>query len=79
MIFPILADGSPTFTTTPKPAQLMYEASVKFVSLGDRYQLPVRGSREYKELQTRISRALRETPIGEVNGFEEVMIKKFKG
>lgn len=32
------ADGSPTFTTTPKPAQLMYEATLKFVDLGERYR-----------------------------------------
>ena len=31
----------------------MYEARVKFVELGERYTLPVRGTREYKELQSR--------------------------
>lgn len=48
-----IADGSATFTTTPAPAQLMYEASVKFVEVGSSFTLPVRGTREYKELQTR--------------------------
>ena len=71
-------DGSPTFTTTPRPAQLMYEASVKFVELGDRYRLPVRGTREYTELQQRISKSLRETEISKVEGFEDVVVTKFK-
>ena len=56
----------------------MYEATVKFVELGDRYKLPVRGTREYKELQTRISRALQGTEIARVPGFEEVTVTKFK-
>lgn len=42
-------------------------------------RLPVRGTREYRELQTRISRALRSTEIAQVPGFEDVQITKFKG
>ncbi len=72
------ADGSPTFTTTPRPPQLVYEAKVKFVELGERYRLPVRGTREYKELQSRISRALEGTKISQVQGFVELQILKFK-
>ncbi len=53
MSFLYIADGSPTFTTTPAPPRVMYEARVKFVELGERYTLPVRGTREYKELQSR--------------------------
>ena len=74
------ADGSPTFTTTPKPAQLMYQASVKFVELGEAYVLPRRGTREYTELQVRISKSLKElTPLKTVPGFQDVVVTKFKG
>ena len=72
-------DGTPTFTTTPKPAQLMYQAKLKFVELGDRYRLPVRGSREYTELKAKISKALKATTISQVPGFEDVVINRFKG
>ena len=57
----------------------MYEASIKFIELGDRYRLPVAGTREYKELQTRISKALKQTSIAQVPGFQDVVINKFKG
>ena len=57
----------------------MYEARVKFIELGDRYRLPVAGTREYKELQTRISKALKQTPIANVPGFEDVVVNKFRG
>lgn len=73
------ADGKPTFTTTPKPVQLHYQASLKFVELGESYQLPVRGTKEYTELQVRISKSLRElTSLKSVPGFQDVMITKFK-
>ena len=76
-LFP--ADGSATFTTTPKPAQIMYGAKLKFVELGDNYILPTRGSREYNKLQERISKALETTELSLVPGFEEVVINKFRG
>ena len=73
------ADGRPTFTTTPKPAQLMYQASMKFVELGDLYRLPVRGTKEYIDLQVKISKSLRElTPLNGVPGFQDVVVTKFK-
>ena len=72
-------DGTPTFTTTPKPAQLMYQAKIKFVDLGERYRLPVRGSREYTELKTKISKALKATSISSVPGFQDVVINRFRG
>jgi hypothetical protein len=73
------ADGRPTFTTTPKPAQLMYRASLRFVELGDRYRLPVLGTKEYTDLQIQISKSLRElTPLQTVPGFQDVVITKFK-
>ncbi|TRY75553.1 hypothetical protein TCAL_06383 [Tigriopus californicus] len=75
----ILDDGTPTFTTTPRPAQLRYQAKVKFIELGDKYQLPVSGSREYTELKTRISRAMKGTMISQVPGFQEIVINKFRG
>ena len=44
-IFKIFAaDGRPTFTTTPKPAQLIYSAKMKFIQLGS-FQLPAQGTR----------------------------------
>jgi hypothetical protein len=72
-------DGSPTFTTTPRPAQIMYGASLKFVNLGSNFRLPTRGSREYTKLQERVAKALEATDISHVPGFEEVIIEKFKG
>ena len=73
------ADGKPTFTTTPKPAQIVYTASLKFVELGERYSLPVKHTREYNELQNKISKHLRElTPLKDVPGFQDVAISKFK-
>lgn len=73
------ADGKSTFTTTPKPAQLMYQASLKFVELGKLYQLPVKGTKEYTDLQVRISKSLRElTPLKTVPGFQDVVVTKFK-
>merc|ERR1712212_1338024 len=73
------ADGRPAFTTTPKPATLEYEASIKFIELGESYRLPVRGTKEYQELQVRVSKSLRElTDLKDVPGFTEVVITKFK-
>ena len=57
----------------------MYQAKLKFVELGDRYRLPVRGSREYTELKAKISKALKATTISQVPGFEDVVINRFKG
>ena len=73
------ADGTPTFTTTPKPAQIMYGAKLKFVELGDNYILPTRGSREYNKLQERVAKALEATDLSLVPGFEEVVVNKFRG
>ena len=73
-------NGTSTFTTTPKPAQLMYQATVKFVELGDSYVLPRRGTKDYIDLQVRISKSLKETtPLRTVPGFQDVVITKFKG
>ena len=75
----LTADGTPTFTTTPKPAQIMYGAKLKFVELGDNYILPTRGSREYNKLQERVAKALEATDLSLVPGFEEVVVNKFRG
>ena len=40
-----LADGKPTYAVTQKPPQLTYKAQMRFVELGDNYQLPEEGSR----------------------------------
>ncbi len=72
-------DGTPTFTTTPRPAQVMYGAKVKFVNLGDNFRLPTKGSREYTSLKDRIARALTSTTLSQVPGFEEIVIEKFRG
>ena len=50
-----------------------------FLDLGQSYQLPRRGTKEYSDLQNRISRNLKElTSLKDVPGFEEVIITKFK-
>ena len=73
------ADGKITYTTTPRPAQIVYMASIKFVNLGDSYVLPVKHTQEYNELSNMISRNLRElTPLKDVSGFETVAIHNFK-
>ena len=74
----VSADGTPTFTTTPRPAQIMYGARLKFVNLGDNFVLPTRGSREYTALQERVSKALEATELSLVPGFEEVVVDKFR-
>lgn len=56
----------------------MYEAKLKFVELGENFRLPTRGTRAYKDLKEQIARALTETQLSSVPGFEEVVIKKFK-
>ena len=40
-----IADGKPTYTVTQKPPQLSYNAQVRFVKLGDNYQLPKEGTK----------------------------------
>merc|ERR1712083_659222 len=57
------ADGKPTFTTTPKPPQLMYPARLKFINLGQNFNLPREGSEEFTDLQQKISRGLRNTKL----------------
>jgi len=69
-------DGKATFTTTPKPPQLIYRAKLKFVETGN-YKLPREGSVEYTELQERISRSLRSTKLSQVPGFQDVAVVKF--
>ena len=52
---------------------------MKFIELGESYRLPVRGTKEYQELQVRVSKSLRElTDLKDVPGFNEVVITKFK-
>ena len=70
------ADGRPTFTTTPKPPQLVYQAKMKFVELGN-FKLPRAGTREFTELQEKISRNLRATEISKVPGFVDVAVINF--
>merc|ERR1712117_288939 len=70
------ADGKPTFTTTPKPPQLMYTAKLKFVNLGN-FKLPRDGTREFTELQAKISRSLRNTDLRRVPGFLDVAVTSF--
>ena len=72
----ISADGKPTFTTTPKPPQLMLTAKVKFVDLGN-FNLPVENTKEYTELQAKISRNLRNTDLKLVPGFVDVAVLDF--
>jgi len=70
------ADGRPTFTTTPKPPQLVYPASMKFVNTGN-YQLPRPDTEEFTKLQERISRSLRQTELRQVPGFLDVAVTRF--
>ena len=73
------SDGKFSYTTTPRPAQIVYIASIKFVNLGDSYVLPVKHTQEYNELSNMISRNLRElTQLKDVSGFETVAIHNFK-
>ena len=71
-----LADGKPTFTTTPKPPQLIYQAKIKFVELGN-FNVPREGTKEFSELQTKISRSLRNTELRHVPGFIDVAVTSF--
>jgi len=70
------ADGKPTFTTTPKPPQLLYQANLKFVDTGN-FKLPRQGTQEFTSLQQKISRSLRGTEISKVPGFEDVVVMDF--
>ena len=72
-----LADGKPTFTTTPKPPQLIYQAKVKFIDLGQHYKLPRDGTKEFTDLQIKISRSLRNTELRKVPGFLDVAVTSF--
>ena len=55
------------------------QASIKFFELGERFSLPVLGTKEYNDLQTRIGRSMREsTPLPNVAGFQDVIITKLK-
>jgi len=71
------ADGKPTFTTTPKPPQLMLTAKLKFVDLGPSYKLPREQTEEYTDLQNKISRNLRNTALKDVPGFLDVSVTSF--
>jgi len=70
------ADGKPTFTTTPAPARLMYPAKLKFVQLKN-FRLPKQGTKEFFDLQEKISRSLRNTELKRVPGFIEVAVTSF--
>ena len=73
----VSADGKPTFTTTPKPPQLMLTAKLKFVDLGPSYKLPREQTEEYTDLQNKISRNLRNTALKDVPGFLDVSVTSF--
>lgn len=70
------ADGKPTFTTTPKPPQLMVTAEVKFVDLKN-FNLPRERTQDYEDLQAQISRSLRQTELKSVPGFLDVQVINF--
>jgi len=70
------ADGKPTYTVTTPPPQLVYNAKMKFINLADNYQLPKVGTREYTDLENKISRSLSETSLKNVPGFEGVIISR---
>ena len=72
----LLADGKPTFTTTPKPPQLMVTAEVKFVDLKN-FNLPRERTQDYEDLQAQISRSLRQTELKSVPGFLDVQVINF--
>jgi len=70
------ADGKPTFTTTPAPPQLNYQAKLKFVDTTN-FKIPKEGTKEFTELQDRISKGMRNTELRNVPGFLGVQIKRF--
>jgi len=72
------ADGRPTYTTTPKPAQLVYNANLKIIKVGVNYQLPREGTREYTKLQEKIQRALIGSQLNDVPGFQHVAVTNFR-
>jgi hypothetical protein len=56
-----------------------FQASLKFVDLGERYTLPKVGTKEYTDLQTRIAKSMNEaTLLPKVPGFQDVVITKLK-
>eukprot|EP00092_Neocalanus_flemingeri_P024776 GFUD01026865.1.p1 GENE.GFUD01026865.1~~GFUD01026865.1.p1 ORF type:complete len:678 (-),score=153.52 GFUD01026865.1:380-2230(-) len=71
------ADGKPTFTTTPKPPQLVYQAKLKFVGVGTNFKLPREGTKEFTDLQAKISKSLRKTELKLVPGFLDVAVTSF--
>ena len=73
----ISADGKPTFTTTPKPPQLMLEATMKFVDVGKNWNLPAPNTEDYTKFQAKISRGLRNTDLKLVPGFVDVSVINF--
>merc|ERR1712243_37901 len=73
---PLVHETQPTFTTTPKPPQLLYQANLKFVDTGN-FKLPRKGTQEFTSLQQKISRSLRGTEISKVPGFEDVVVMDF--
>ena len=54
----------------------MLTAKVKFVDLGN-FNLPVENTKEYTELQNKISRNLRNTDLKLVPGFVDVAVLDF--
>merc|ERR1719334_1425855 len=69
-------DGKPTFTTTPKPPQLVYQAKFKVVETGN-FRIPDPGTKDFTVLQERISRSLRSTDLSKVPGFLDVAVINF--
>ena len=76
-----------SFEFLPKPCLLLasifspknFQASLKFVELGERFTLSPTGTKEYTDLQTRISKSMNEaTQLPKVPGFQDVVITKLK-
>ena len=54
----------------------MYPARLKFINLGQNFNLPREGSEEFTDLQQKISRGLRNTQLRNVPGFLDVAVTK---
>ena len=55
----------------------MYPATIKFINLGEYFNLPAEGTEEFTQLQQKISRGLRNTELRDVPGFLDVAVTKF--
>lgn len=57
----------------------IFQASLKFIELGERFTLPKTGTKEYTDLHARISKSMNEaTLLPKVPGFQDVIISKLK-